>query len=194
MTDEYHPADPIRWKPDDRRGHPHHLWSEIDKDATELEVTELIAALVRTIKPRRVIETGTYHAHTTRAIAEAMRQNGVGDLLRTFDTDAERATAAAATFGRTDTGQVKVEVVLGALSTDLMPDGVELAFLDSCMRCRHEELQIAWPRLTPGALVIIHDAAPTRPPSAATPPGAHHRLDLATPRGLIILQKPWPAP
>lgn len=177
----------VRWKPHPRCSKPHALWSAPDKDATEAEVTAFVAAFVRLLKPTVVVETGTYQGHTTAAIAAALSDNGVGRVV-TFETDTTRALAAQDALARWfDT----VTVVNTAITARSCPQGVEFAFLDSCMACRAADIQVVWPKLVPGGMVLIHDASPLRPPGQVRPPGRYAMLDVATPRGLTVFQKPW---
>lgn len=168
----------VQWKPNPLCGKPHDLWTAPDTEATETEVTAFVAALVSVIKAALVVETGTYQGHTTRAIAAALPPQGV---LHTFDLN-----------------PVEINHVSVRAHTCRLQDGpdlqdVELAFLDSSLEAREGELDWLMPRLTPGAFVIIHDAAPNRPPGAIAPVG-WARFQFGTPRGLIVLQKPWEVP
>ncbi len=56
-------------------------WSSVDAYATESEVTELVAAMVRALQPEFVIETGSWVGTTTQAIGEALVRNGHGELI-----------------------------------------------------------------------------------------------------------------
>lgn len=48
--------------------------------AAEDEVADFIAALVRLVKPRRVLEVGTAYGHTSAKIGTALQANGFGEL------------------------------------------------------------------------------------------------------------------
>src|SRR5580658_10020035 len=54
---------------------PHH-WSMIDSMTAELEVLEFLATLVTTIKPRLVVETGSFLGVSTEWIARGLERNG----------------------------------------------------------------------------------------------------------------------
>lgn len=177
----------VKWFPHPQCRKPHALWSAPDKDATEYEVTAFVAALVRLLKPNVVIETGTYEGHTTTAIAEALAVNGVGRVV-TYELDLQRSLDAyQALKWHVDAGTVSIR---NEALTDC-PRGVELAFLDSGMRSRQADMDAVWPRLAPGGIVVVHDASPDRPPGKVRPPGPHQVFDIATPRGLLVFQKPW---
>lgn len=179
----------VRWKPHPRCDRPHALWSAPDKDATEVEVTAFIAALVRLVKPRVVVETGTYKGHTTSAIAEALAANTIGRVW-TFETDQERSvTAYLALREHVDAGRVTIHNTKA--TSDMLPARIDLAFLDSGMCDRQADMDAVWPRVTQGGLVLVHDASPDRPPGKVRPPDRYAMFDFATPRGLYAFQKPW---
>lgn len=179
----------VRWKPHPRCDRPHALWSAPDKDATETEVTAFIAALVRLTKPRVVVETGTYQGHTTSAIAEAIAANTVGQVW-SFETDQERAIAAYTSLrDHVDAGRVVLHNTKAV--PEMLPKRIDVAFLDSAMTTREDDMQAVWPRVVPGGFVLVHDASPDRPPGKVRPPDRHAMFDFATPRGLYAFQKPW---
>lgn len=179
----------VRWRPHPKCGKPHALWSAPDKDATEVEVTAFVAALVRLVKPSVVVETGTYMGHTTSAIAEALAANTVGRVW-TFETDQARALTAYETLrDHVDAGRVVIHNTKA--TPDMLPARIDLAFLDSGMCDRQVDMDAVWPRVTPGGLVLVHDASPDRPPGKVRPPDRYVMFDFATPRGLYAFQKPW---
>lgn len=179
----------VQWLPHPHCSRPHSLWSAPDKEATEYEVTGFIAALVRLTKPHTVVETGTYQGHTAAAIAAALEENDLGQLV-TFEIDTDRALATAEVLAEHAAGS-RIRLVASALTVDQLPPVVDLAFLDSGMRTRQAELDLLWPRIASGGLVLVHDASPLRPPGKVRPPGDHQRFDIATPRGLLVFQKAW---
>ena len=179
----------VIWRPHPRCRRPHAFWSAPDEQATEEEVTEMLRALVRLTKPETVVETGAYHGRTTAAIASALELNGAGRVT-TYEIDAAAVEIAKERLEPWTAAGV-VLLVAAAASADNLPPFLELAFLDSCMTCRAGEMLLVWPRLAPGGIVVVHDAAPGRPPGRVRPPGPHARLDVATPRGLAIFQRAW---
>lgn len=180
----------VPWLPDNRRGLPHGLWRAPDTEATEREITTLITALIDATKPAIVVETGAYQGHTTLAAATMLAENARG-IIHTYELDPERANAVQDALGDANLAHV-ARVHPHAISNEDAPPHIDLAFIDSGMRTRQHDMNIIWPRLTPGGLVIMHDTAPGRPPASVTPPTEHQMIDLATPRGCRIYQKPWP--
>ena len=65
-------------------------WHSPDSEATELEISKLVGSLVRAIQPEYVVETGTYHGHTTFEIGAALAQNGHGRVV-SIESDLEIA-------------------------------------------------------------------------------------------------------
>src|SRR6201995_2209235 len=62
-------------------------WSMIDSMTAEVEILEFIATLVTTIKPRLVVETGSFLGVSTEWIARGLERNGFGKVISCeFDT------------------------------------------------------------------------------------------------------------
>jgi predicted O-methyltransferase YrrM len=55
-----------------------------DAEATEREICELLASLVRVYKPHVIVEAGTYRGHSALMMADACRKNGHGGVI-TYD-------------------------------------------------------------------------------------------------------------
>ena len=53
-------------------------WSMIDSMTAEVEVLELLATLVTTVKPELVVETGSFLGVSTEWIARGLERNGRG--------------------------------------------------------------------------------------------------------------------
>src|ERR1039457_4890066 len=68
LLPEYHRATPECPEPQ--------RWSMIDSMTAEVEVLEFIATLVTTIKPRLVVETGSFLGVSTEWIARGLERNG----------------------------------------------------------------------------------------------------------------------
>lgn len=178
----------VTWRPHPHCPRPHEYWSAPDQDATEYEVTEFIRAFVRLTKPRVVVETGTYLGNTTAAISGALLDNVTKPddegMVVTFEVDEARAKRAQERFASNE----RVKVVHGKVGGFL---DIDLAFIDSGMQSRQEDMDAIWPKLRPGGIVLVHDTAPKRPPGMVRPSGPYTMLEIATPRGLNIFQKPF---
>jgi len=129
-----------------------------DTEATEQEICELLAALVRVRKPTVVVEAGTYRGHGALYMADTCRRNGVGHVY-TFDPVdhglqywlAKNSLEDWCTFIR---GEYAV------------PKSVDFAFIDASAidetgrmnaspRALHFEATRA--RLSPGGIICVHD-------------------------------------
>jgi len=56
------------------------VWTEHDPVSAEAEMADLLYAFVRMLKPKIVVETGTYRAFTSKRLGEAVRDNGLGHV------------------------------------------------------------------------------------------------------------------
>ena len=158
------------------------MWT-IDEDAsTELEVRELLAALVRTLKPTLVVETGCYLGRATKAMGLALSKNGMGSLV-SCDTDPEMVARA---FHTCEELPVEVRLCRGIDLPELRE--ADLVFLDSDYAWRRAEFVL----VKPGAIVIIHDTRISY--DAAVPPHEgwvreQGGIMFDTYRGLGIMRK-----
>lgn len=160
-------------------------WNAPDGDATEVEVTELVAALVRTLQPELVVETGVHRGHTTRAIGEALARNGHGHL---HALEASRQLAAAAVHSLEDL-PVTVHPVS---SLDWTPPGpIDMAWLDSALHTRWQEIDRWWPHVHDRTVLAIHDTGPQHPVRRSLDRFADKLtiLDLPTPRGVSLAMR-----
>lgn len=165
-----------------------HRWHAATADATEIEVTRLIAAFVGALQPDLAVETGTNTGQTSEAIGRALAANGHGRLV-TCEIDAAMVWAAR---DRCKGLPVTVEQIQGV---DYLPtEPIGFLFLDSHAHKRHLELDHFLPYLEPGAVIAVHDTAPHHPVMDYLRPFiAAQRitgLTLRTPRGVSFFQAP----
>jgi predicted O-methyltransferase YrrM len=218
MPDEQErPGDPRPesrfFEPTDRCPHPVR-WTSTDGDSTELEVTELVAALVRAVQPDFVIETGAAFGQTTEAITRALWRNGHGRLF-SFETDKERneATADRLLAVERELGHDEAaddEDYYERLSAPLRctilrrdPQTwfvaasyppIDLLFLDTTRDARVDEFLHFHPHMRAGTVAVFHDSAWDMGPlrgwieNALVTPGLVRAIDLPTPRGVTICE------
>ncbi|MEU0493503.1 class I SAM-dependent methyltransferase [Nocardiopsis sp. NPDC006139] len=183
-------SEPIPYRPEsdftpprDDCPHPHH-WHADTAGATETEVVELIGSLVRALQPDLVIETGVLHGTTTRAIGEALARNGHG-RLHALEIDERYAQEAARAVAH-----LPVTVHQRPSTTFVPPAPIDLAFLDSSLEARPQELIDFAPYMHDRTIIVVHDTGPQHPVRASIAPVADKLgftlLDLPTPRGLTI--------
>jgi len=156
----------------------------VDRVGAETDVLFFLKALVHLIKPRFVLETGTYRGATAAAIGEALR--AIGGRMVTLECDPHYAANS-----RRNLAGLPVEVVT-ASSLDYVPDGpIDLLFLDSTRPARVHEFRRFRHLLSNEALIVWHDSAPEHTVvygdiDALVCAGDLHAVLLPSPRGLTI--------
>lgn len=139
------------------------MWKQVPKYggqiAVELEVGELLSAMVRATKPEIVVETGTFLGFSSLMIASALKRNERGHLytidrhdfnvmaeMRKFELD------SWATFVHSDSRAALSELVKRVGKIDLL-------WLDSEAEKTLvlEELEAAMPAIRPGTIIAFHD-------------------------------------
>jgi predicted O-methyltransferase YrrM/D-alanine-D-alanine ligase-like ATP-grasp enzyme len=157
----------------------------VDRVGAETDVLFFLKALVHLIKPRFVLETGTYRGATAAAIGEALRATGAGRMV-TLECDPHYAANS-----RINLAGLPVEVVT-ASSLEYVPDGpIDLLFLDSTRPARVHEFRRFKHLLSSEALIVWHDSAPEhsvvhRDIEDLVSAGDLHAILLPSPRGLTI--------
>src|SRR2546423_7804097 len=128
-------------------------WRCYNDMATEVEVLQFIHAVVRMLKPKVVIETGTYLAHGTSHIAAALAENGFGHVF-SAEPDIGRCNEAQARIKSVglDTWTTIINTIGENLITD-QPNLVDFAFLDSNFDTRVAEMVLLVPKLSPNGVV-----------------------------------------
>jgi predicted O-methyltransferase YrrM/GT2 family glycosyltransferase len=165
------------------------LWSMFDGWTAEVETIEFLYALVRLIKPRFVLETGTWHGIAALAMGSGLRDNGRGELV-SIELD-EESHAVAARRIRDAALEERVRLLRGS-SLDFVPDRlIDMALFDSDLSLRGREFEHYRSHLAPGALVLFHDTSTTHKVVAEAVDKliADRVLDgflLPTPRGLAL--------
>lgn len=136
--------------------HPEY-WHSYDDNATEVEVIEFIAALVRLVQPELIVETGTYHGHCAEKMAQELWTNGHGRLV-TIEKDDKAFGIAAIRLAKYE----NVELIHGNTMEYEPTQDIDLAFFDSWQEGRHEEFMRFYDmgKLKSGATVVFHDTAP----------------------------------
>jgi len=114
---------------------------------------------VRMMKPKRVLETGTFLGIAASFIALALRENKQGRLttIECVLTHVEKAKELFAELELTH----YVEVIHSHVE-DWDPEGnrYEVIFIDSSPSQRFGEMVRFWPNLEPGGVMLVHDLRP----------------------------------
>jgi predicted O-methyltransferase YrrM len=131
------------------------LWRCFDEQSAEVEVLDFLYQLVRTLKPKLTVETGSHRGISALYIGKALRDNGRGKLL-TCEVDSQMYDISSALIAK-ERLQGQVDCRLTS-SLDLeVSDTIDLLFLDSLPKIRMSELDRFWPLLSPSSLIAIHD-------------------------------------
>jgi predicted O-methyltransferase YrrM len=169
---------------------PQH-WSMIDSMTAELEVLEFLATLVTTVKPRLVVETGSFLGVSTEWIARGMERNGFGKII-SCEFDSVVYTRAKERLAASPLSRF-IEL-RNQSSLEMTIDGtIDLFFSDSDMPIREQEVKRFLPQINPNGLILMHDASSHHKVvrDAARSMEAEGLLSvvfLPTPRGLAIAQ------
>jgi hypothetical protein len=166
-------------------------------------VSELAGTFVRALQPETVIETGTYQAQTSMAIARALAVNGHGHLW-TVELDPGLAGQAERMLAG-----LPVTVACADSRDWEPPGGIGFAWIDSgpvstvpgvlqaggMGETRLDEIRAWLPLFEPGAIIGIHDTAPHHPVTATLAPLFASGvllpgITLRTPRGVTFAQVP----
>jgi predicted O-methyltransferase YrrM len=184
LVPEYH-------RPTPECPHPER-WSMYDSMTAEVEVLEFLRALVTTIKPNLVVETGTFLGVSTVWIAEALRMNGFGRIV-SCEYDPQVFAAAKE---KIDASEFRDLIDLrNESSLEMKVDGtIDLFFSDSDMPIREQEVRRYLPQISPFGLILMHDASShlKQVRDAALKlegDGLISVVLLPTPRGLVVAQK-----
>jgi predicted O-methyltransferase YrrM len=169
---------------------PRH-WSMIDSMTAELEVLEFLATLVTTIKPRLIVETGSFLGVSTEWMAKGLERNGFGKIISCeFD-----AVVYARAKDRLEASHLSPWIELrNESSLEMKIDGtIDLFFSDSDMPIREQEVKRFLPQINPHGIILMHDAST----HLKVVREAAHKMEaedllstvfLPTPRGLVIAQ------
>ncbi|MGA1982590.1 MAG: class I SAM-dependent methyltransferase [Acidobacteriaceae bacterium] len=183
LLPEYHRATPECPEPE--------RWSMIDSMTAEVEVLEFIATLVTTIKPRLVVETGSFLGVSTEWIARGLERNGFGKVISCeFDTVVyEKAKE------RLEASPLKQWMELrNESSLEMQVEGtIDLLFSDSDIQIREAEVKRFLPQMKPTGVILMHDASSHLQVVRAAAlkmedEGLISVVLLPTPRGLVVAQ------
>ena len=167
-------------------------WHMYDSMSAEVEVLDFLKALVITIKPELVVETGTFSGLSTLRIAEGLKQNGVGRVV-TCEWDKKVYDAAKKRF--TESGLGKWIEARNESSLEMKVEGrIDMLFCDSDVPLREQEVRRFLPQISPFGLILMHDASSAMKSVREgalrlEAEGLISVLLLPTPRGLVLAQK-----
>jgi predicted O-methyltransferase YrrM len=143
---------------DPHRGEYRHVDGSVDYSSTELEVCRLWYWFVRMVKPRRILETGTYHGFSTCFLAAGLKDAGIDGSVITVDP----ARIAHLWDGTNLQPYIQWlplrsdQVGLDVLGADLF----DVLVIDSehTYRTSMSELSRFEPLVKPGGYILFHDS------------------------------------
>jgi predicted O-methyltransferase YrrM len=183
LVPEYHRATPECPEPA--------RWSMIDSMTAEVEVLEFLATLVTTIKPRLVVETGSFLGVSTEWIAKGLERNGFGKVISCeFDS-----VVYAKAKSRLKASPLREWMELrNESSLEMTVEGtIDLLFSDSDMPIREAEVKRFLPQMNPNGVILMHDASShlmvvREAVKKMEAEGLLSVVMLPTPRGLVVAQ------
>ena len=169
---------------------PQH-WSMVDSMSAELEVLEFLATLVTTIKPRLIVETGSFLGVSTEWMARGLQRNGFGRII---SCEFDPLVYARAKARLANSPLMPFIELRNQSSLDMTIDGaIDLFFSDSDMPIREQEVKRFLPQINPNGILLLHDASSHHKvvrdaAKAMEAEGLLSVVLLPTPRGLAVAQ------
>jgi len=164
-------------------------WSCEDGYSSESETVEFLEALVRLMKPKVIVETGSYLGFATYHLARPQ----IGTVF-TAELNLEYLKEALNRCCGFD--NVKGYCLGGDHLIENMKLPIDLAFLDSGVdESRVNEMKALKGKLSPGAIVLVHDTNTVEHLGhrlrifAAAEELGYGRIQFNTPRGLTMMQE-----
>jgi len=168
------------------------LWRMLDSQTTEVEVLDFLKTLVTTLKPKLVVETGTFLGHATVKLAEGLKENGFGKVITIEFDPAIRAQAEERFRASGLAGWIESRLESSLETT--IEGTIDLLYSDSHLANREAEIRRLLPRLDPRGVLVIHDASShfkivREAALRLEQEGLISAVLLATPRGVVIAQR-----
>lgn len=158
-------------------------WSAWNAISTEVEVSMLVAALVRATQPEFILEVGTHYGQTAERISRVILENGHGYLV-SLDINPEMTGSASNLCAG-----LPVELISIDSLKYTPPQLIDFLFVDG-NEARSKDVEHFLGYLSPHAMVVVHDSAYYLSENDAILrmwDGRH--IQLNTPRGLLILTR-----
>jgi predicted O-methyltransferase YrrM len=134
-------------------------YTAFNDGSVECEVGEFLYSIVRILKPRYILETGTYKGVSSSYMGQGLKDNATG-FLDTLEIEDQHIQTSKQLWNALDLNKWIIPHHLS--SGDFNPTyNYELMFLDSEPNLRFGELVKFFPFLTEGGYVFIHDVPPT---------------------------------
>lgn len=112
----------------------------------------ILAMISHMIKPRRILEVGTFTGYATLCMAEGLDPEG---LIETIELDRERELFLRKVFAKSDY-EKQIKLLIGK-AIDLLPsieNGINLAFIDADKQNYAKYYDLILPKLVDGGIII----------------------------------------
>jgi predicted O-methyltransferase YrrM len=167
-------------------------WQMVDSQSSELEVLEFLKSIVTTVKPRLIVESGTFIGYSAIKIAEGLKANGFGKLI-TIEFDPAIFAKAKQRIDASGLGDWIEYRNASSLETPI-EGTIDILFSDSHLTIREQELRRFLPQIDARGLILVHDASShfkvvREAALRLEREGLISVVLLSTPRGLVIAQK-----
>lgn len=175
-------SEPSEWCPEPK------LWRMYDQMSAEYEVLEGLAALVRLVKPKLVIDTGSFEGHSAVAMGRALRDNGRGKLV-TIELD-ERLHSKTTEHVKNAGLEEFITCIHGSSLAYVPAQPIDMMFSDSGIEVRLSEIEHFKRFMHSFTLVAMHDVfnTPCLRGGLESLEG-FNKVWMPTPRGLILMQR-----
>lgn len=171
-----------------------YLFHSEDTQSTEDEYLHLLHALVYSIKPQSVLETGAFKGMGTCFIAKALRRNGFGQIvsIEKEEVAARWAQELLRVNNLEDWAMIVVNDSLAAIEESQRE--FDFAFFDSQLHLRCKELQLCLDKglLRAGAFFAMHDTSRLRTNAPGNPDPYTPKLweEIESVKGVKFLEFP----
>lgn len=178
------------------------LFKSEDTQATEDEYLHLLHALVYSLKPESILETGSYKGMGTAFMAKALKRNAESQSYiphkgHIYSVEIAASAASWAEEQLRVNGVSDYGTIIRADSVEYLSETnrrFDFAFFDSELRLRSRELRLCLARdlILPGTFFAMHDTSRLR----TTTPGEHDTAadefwdDFSTVEGIKFLEFP----
>lgn len=169
--------------------HPEY-WTCWNAISTEVEVSLLVAALVKAAQPEFILEVGAHYGQTAERIARVIIENGHGKII-SLDINPEMIGSASARCAG-----LPVELVCTDSTTYEPAQLIDFLFVDGSNE-RWADVKHFLPYMAPRSLILVHDTG--TPPvnsqveyilAMCREKGEIGAIELDSPRGFLMIKLP----
>lgn len=130
-------------------------YSMANSASPETEVLEFLYALVKILKPQKILDTGTAFGLSSAWMAQGLKDNGFGGLT-TIEYNKDMIKQAENLWTKLELTNWITSIQ--GLSYNFQPkEEYELILLDTEPQVRFKELELFYPYLKEGGFALIHD-------------------------------------